>query len=123
MAATCRVWLPCCPGASARVGHPPSHVNAPAIGTKPLLGMNKYFAAGTPTQIAASYSAAFAYILANPSICPSKATLSYSWTENDEGGSAGIPTLGDPPTNAESGQPLNTSNLLKALGPVLRAVA
>lgn len=101
----------------------PRKINAPAGGVKPLLGLNSYFTPGTPTQIAAQYTEAFAYIEANPSICPSKATLSYSWTENDEGGGAAIPTLGDPPVNAESGQALPTSNLLKALGTVLRAAA
>ncbi len=92
-------------------------------GYRPYLNMRSYFTPGTPAQIAAQYTEALAYIAANPSIVPTKALLAYSWTECDEGGGAGIPTLGDPPVNAESGQALTTSNLLKAIGPVLRASA
>jgi len=86
-------------------------------------GNLQYYSTGTPTQIAAHIQAGINYIGANPTVCPSKALLIYSWSECTEGGTALIPTLGDPPINAESGQALNTSNLLKAVGPVLRAAA
>jgi hypothetical protein len=91
--------------------------------SRPRLGDTAYFAAGTPAQVAAHIQNGINFIGNNPAACPSKALLIYSWNECDEGGNVLCPTLGDPPVNTDPGQPLLTSNMLAAVGPVLRAAA
>ncbi|WP_439357810.1 hypothetical protein [Bradyrhizobium sp. DASA03007] len=91
------------------------------VGGQPRVGKRQTAAIATPSQFAAHVTAAINYIGANPSICPSKTLLMYSWTECDEGGAL-IPTIGDPPvnTNYNSGYSgVQTSNMLNALAPVL----
>ncbi|MDR3571112.1 MAG: hypothetical protein P4L81_02850 [Candidatus Pacebacteria bacterium] len=53
---------------------------------KPLVGMENYFQAGTPQEIAQQVSAALAWISAQPLEHQAPAILIYAWNENDEGG-------------------------------------
>lgn len=78
----------------------------------PGSGMLNYVAAGTPAQIASDFQAAISYVLANPSVAPSKAVIAYSWDECDEGGSTLIPTY-------SAGGPVHA--ILDAVGTVLNA--
>jgi hypothetical protein len=112
------IVVPCQTGADTR-----PRSDHPWLGGKPHFGESVYVVPPTPAQVAAHLQNAINYIAANPTVCPSKAMLIYSWDECDEGGNALIPTLGDPPVNTDAGQPLLTSNLLAAIGPVLRAAA
>jgi hypothetical protein len=89
----------------------------------PFTSLSSYFAAGAATEIAAHIQNGVDFIGANVGTCQSKALLIYSWNECDEGGSVLCPTIGDPPTQADTGQPLLTSDLLAHVGPVLRAAA
>lgn len=90
---------------------------------KAYVGDNTYFVPPMPAQVATHAQNLINFINANPSACETNLGLLYSWTECDEGGKPLIPTLGDLPVNADAGEPLQTSNLLAALGPVLRAAA
>lgn len=98
----------------------PQPLEIPSPGHGPI-GFNQTVTPGTTTQITAGIVAACAYVKANTAACPSNTVLVYSWTECSEGGSALIPTVGDPPSNVDSGQPLLTSNQLASLGAALRA--
>lgn len=61
--------------------HPPTWT-----GSKPNVGMSIYATNPTPTELTAHLQAAVSYVVANPSACPSKAILVYSWDECDEFG-------------------------------------
>lgn len=53
---------------------------------KPYYGRNNYYVLPTASQLTTSLQAAVSYVVANPSIVPTKAILIYSWDECDEGG-------------------------------------
>jgi hypothetical protein len=92
---------------------------------RPYMGQNQRVLLSTNTEFATHVQAAIDYIGANPSICPSKALLMYAWTECDEGGGM-IPTIGDPPVNANVNGTYTgvlTSTRLNTLSPVLTAAA
>jgi hypothetical protein len=59
----------------------------------PYRGSEEYFAAGTPTQIAAHVGDMVTWLRANTSAAPAQTGLIYSWDEHDEGGSTLNPTL------------------------------
>jgi hypothetical protein len=123
LAATGQPIVPICQtGWDLRAQHFTPTPNAPGGGHGPI-GANQAFLPGTAAQITADILAAVTYVNANPTIVPSKSVLIYSWTECSEGGSALIPTIGDPPVNTDSGQSLLTSNQLVSLGTALRAAA
>jgi hypothetical protein len=54
-----------------------------------------YVVVPTGPQLTAHLQAAVSYVVANPTQCPSKAILIYSWDECSEGGNAIIPTYGN----------------------------
>ena len=54
--------------------------------------MDRYFAPGTPQEIANHVEAMLSFIKANPRSCPATTALIYSWNECDEGGSVLCPT-------------------------------
>lgn len=87
-------------------------------GEIPWIGHQKYYVRGTNTEIANHLQACVNFIGANQPACDSKIFLTYAWNECSEGGTSGVPTLGDPPT----GTPPAT-NLLNAIKPVLTAAA
>jgi hypothetical protein len=89
--------------------------NSPRI---PWNGTDQYFIRGTNAEIAANLQHCIDFIGANQPACDSKIMLVYAWNECSEGGTAGIPTLGDPPTGSPP-----TTNLLSAIKPVLTAAA
>lgn len=72
-----------------RIQRPPSFVKI-----KPHFGESAYVVAPSPAQLTAHLQAAVSYVTANPTICPSKAIIIYSWDECDEGGNALIPSYG-----------------------------
>lgn len=90
---------------------------------RPFQGYNQVFASPTPSQLATHLQAAITFVEGNASACESGAILIYAWTECDESGYPLVPTLSDPPVNAESGQSNLTSFCLSGIGPTLRAVA
>lgn len=87
-------------------------------GRIPWFGNDAYYTLPSPAQVATHLQNCVDFIGANAAACETKMMLVYSWSECDEGGTSGIPTLGDPPT----GNP-PTTNLLTALKPVLTAAA
>lgn len=89
-----------------------------------------YFTGATPAELAAHMQAAISYVNTNPATCPAGTFLTYAWNECAEGRGF-MPTLGDPPTQTDTayiawqaahGGPsaLPTSNMLEAIGSVLR---
>jgi hypothetical protein len=74
-----------------RLQTPPSFGGA---GQRAWFGANVYIVPPTGAQLTTHLQAAVSYVVANPTQCPSKAILIYSWDECDEGGSAIIPTYG-----------------------------
>jgi hypothetical protein len=95
-------------------------IELPPVNTTPTpwLGDSVYFARGTNAQIATHLQNCVNFIGANQPACDSKLMLVYAWNELSEGGTGGIPTIGDPPT----GSPPTTA-LLSAIKPVLTAAA
>lgn len=69
--------------------------------------LQQYYADATPTEFAGHVRKALQFTKSNPSICPAKTILIYSWDECDEGGGI-LPTLGDP-----SGEYLKALKVLK----------
>ena len=61
---------------------------------RPWFGANVYVVPPTGAQLTTHLQAAVSYVVANPTQCPSKAIIMYSWDECDEGGNAIIPTYG-----------------------------
>jgi hypothetical protein len=57
-------------------------------------GMDKFYEAPTPRQLAAHLSSAITWVRANPDAAPADAVLVYAWNENDEGGWL-VPTRGE----------------------------
>ena len=95
-------------------------VELPPIGAgyTPYVGHTNYYARGTNVEIANHLQATINYIGAHQPQCDSKLMLVYAWNECAEGGTTGIPTIGDPPT----GTPPTTA-MLSAIKPVLTAAA
>ena len=50
------------------------------------VGIEKYYEAPTPLELAAHLDRALRRIQENPETCPAKTALIYAWNENDEGG-------------------------------------
>jgi hypothetical protein len=73
-----------------RIEHP---VSWEAASQKPFIGMDNYYIAGKPEEIAAHIRDMIIWIRTRPYICPAQAGLIYSWNEHDEGGSTLNPTL------------------------------
>jgi hypothetical protein len=48
--------------------------------------MSNYYAAATPSQLAAHVQALINFVAANPASCPSGRATLYAWNEFDEGG-------------------------------------
>jgi hypothetical protein len=84
----------------------------------PWVGHQQYYARGTNAEIAGHLQACVDFIGANQPACDSKIMLVYAWNECAEGGTAGVPTLGDPPVGTPP-----SSALLNAIKPVLMAAA
>ena len=55
-------------------------------------GMDRYYVAPTPDELAAHLSRALEWIAAHPGAAPARAALIYAWNENDEGGWL-VPTI------------------------------
>lgn len=87
-------------------------------GRRPWFGRNNYYVRGTNFEIANHLQEAIDYIGAHQPQCDNKILLVYAWNECAEGGTTGIPTLGDPPTGSPP-----TTGLLSAIKPVLTAAA
>ena len=60
---------------------------------EPGVGLDRYYAAPTPQELAAHISDAMRWAAADPQRCPAQATIIYAWNEHDEGGWL-CPTLG-----------------------------
>ena len=58
----------------------------------PGAGLDKYYEAPTPLELAAHLERSLLWIQDNPASCPAKLALIYAWNENDEGGWL-VPTL------------------------------
>jgi hypothetical protein len=86
--------------------HPPS-----TSGFKPNVNLANYVVAPTPSQLTAHLQAAVSYVVANPTFCPSKAIIMYSWDECDEFGAI-IPSY----NAADPGAPVTAA--LNAVGAV-----
>lgn len=91
---------------------PRSQNRTPLSAGIPWIGSNNYLSPGTPTQIASDFQAAITFVGNNPTLCPAKLILAYSWTECDEGGSALVPEWTSSGPNAA---------ILNAVGAVLNA--
>ena len=52
----------------------------------PGAGLDKYYEAPTPMELAAHLERSLLWIQDNPDTCPAKVALIYAWNENDEGG-------------------------------------
>jgi len=61
---------------------------------KPGEGMDRYYEAATPAELATHLQHALQWIASNPSSAKAEAVLVYAWNENDEGGWI-VPTLGE----------------------------
>lgn len=61
---------------------------------KPGEGMERYYAAPTPTELGAHIAHAARWVESHPAAAPARAMLIYAWNENDEGGWL-VPTLGE----------------------------
>jgi hypothetical protein len=59
---------------------------------RPGAGMDSYYAAPTPRELAAHLSRALAWMAERPHAAAARAALIYAWNENDEGGWL-VPTL------------------------------
>ncbi len=57
-------------------------------------GIEKYYDAPTPLELAAHLERSLLWIRNNPEACPAKTALIYAWNENDEGGWL-VPTLSE----------------------------
>lgn len=53
---------------------------------RPGEGMDRYYAAATPAELAAHLRRALAWVETNPRAAPAHSVLVYAWNENDEGG-------------------------------------
>jgi len=84
----------------------------------PWNGHDQYFVRGTPAQVATHLQNCINFIGAHPTECASKLMYVYAWNECSEGGTTGIPILGDPPTGTPP-----TTLMLNAIKPVLTAAA
>ena len=84
----------------------------------PWAGHDAYWTRGTPAQVATHLQNAINFIGAHPTECDLKLLYVYAWNECSEGGTTGIPTLGDPPTDSPP-----TTNMLNAIKPVLTGAA
>jgi hypothetical protein len=84
----------------------------------PWVGHQQYYTRGTNAEIASNLQACINFIGSHQPICDSKIMLVYAWNECAEGGTAGVPTLTDPPVGTPP-----SSNLLNAIKPVLTAAA
>lgn len=60
---------------------------------KPNVGLDRYYAAPTPGELASHISEAMRWAAADTQRCPAQVTLIYAWNEHDEGGWV-CPTLG-----------------------------
>jgi len=56
--------------------------------------LRRYYAQGSPMEIARHVGAAMDFVAANPALCPAGTVLVYSWMENIEGGWL-VPSLGE----------------------------
>ena len=74
---------------------------------RPGVGMDKYYEAATPAELAAHTGRALSWMRQNPLAAPAQLALIYAWNEHDEGGWL-TPTLTD------------GSSRLDALAPVLK---
>lgn len=70
---------------------------------------------GTVAERTSHIQAGVNYVNTNPTICPAKVLLVYSWTECSEGGGALIPTIGDPPI----GPPPALNSILTSIAPII----
>lgn len=59
---------------------------------RPGAGMDRFYAAPRPEELAAHLRRALDWIGARPAVAPARAALIYAWNENDEGGWL-VPTL------------------------------
>lgn len=64
-------------------------------------GMNRYYEAPTPAELASHVREAADWVVANPDACPAQAVLIYAWNEHDEGGWL-CPTLGEGAARVEA---------------------
>jgi hypothetical protein len=60
---------------------------------KAQVNADRYFSEGSASAIAAHVRDLIAWIKSNPTACPARTGLIYSWNEHDEGGSTLNPTL------------------------------
>jgi hypothetical protein len=74
-----------------RVEHP---VPWEAAWQKPGEGMEKFYSAPTPDELAAHFREAIEWAEARPETCPARTVIAYAWNEHDEGGWL-CPTLGE----------------------------
>ena len=61
---------------------------------KPGVGIEQFYEAPKPEELAAHLKRAVDWITANPAAAPAEAAIIYAWNENDEGGWL-VPTLGE----------------------------
>jgi hypothetical protein len=61
---------------------------------KPGEGMERYFEAPTPAQLATHVRETVAWVRDHPAVCEADALIVYAWNEHDEGGWI-CPTLGE----------------------------
>lgn len=90
---------------------------------QPYDNYNLVFAKPTTSQLATHLQDAINFVEANASVCESGVIQIYSWSECDESQNPMMPSLLDPPINTDGSDPIATSNLLIAVGAVLRTVA
>lgn len=53
---------------------------------RPGVGLDKFYAAPTPREVAAHIGEAMDWVEARPEKCPAKTVIAYAWNEHDEGG-------------------------------------
>ncbi len=61
---------------------------------KPGAGLDKYYVAPTPEELAGHLREAMEWVQAKPERCPAQTVIVYAWNEHDEGGWL-CPTLGE----------------------------
>jgi len=68
---------------------------------QPGVGLDKYYVAPTPAELAGHLGRALDWIRQHPDATPARAVIIYAWNENDEGGWL-VPTLGEGTTRLDA---------------------
>ena len=72
---------------------------------KPGVGMDKYYEAPTPKELAAHLQRAVRWLQSHPTQAPAALAIIYAWNENDEGGWL-VPTLAEGNARLEAIRPI-----------------